>query len=152
MIIDKLKPSIKKKYLYVIAGMMWFIVGIFLIKKGYTWLFGNAYIEHFSLQIDISFLFIGLFCGVVIAWFGFSKIANKNVKRIQKMEGKRCFFSFIAWKSYLLIIFMVLLGITLRHSPLNKAYLAIIYTSIGSALFLASFIYFNTFKDELMRN
>lgn len=144
--IDTLKPAINKKYLYILAGIAWFIVGIFLVIRGYIWLFGNADIKSFSMQVNILFFLLGLFFGAIIAWFGFSKIANKNVKRINKMEGKRCFFSFIAWKSYILILFMVLLGITLRHSPLNKAYLAIIYISIGSALFLASFIYFNTFK------
>jgi hypothetical protein len=37
---------------------------------------------------------------------------------------------------------MVTMGITLRHSPIPKQYLSVIYTGIGLALFLSSIRYF----------
>jgi hypothetical protein len=57
------------------------------------------------------------------------------------MEGKRCIFAFISWKSYLLVVLMALLGVLLRHSSLPRQYLAIIYIGIGLALVLSSIRY-----------
>ena len=37
---------------------------------------------------------------------------------------------------------MVVLGIILRSSPIPKQYLAMVYTTIGGALFLASLRYY----------
>jgi len=57
------------------------------------------------------------------------------------MEGRRCIFSFIPWKSYILIIIMIAIGFLLRHSPIPKLYLAVLYTGIGTALILSSVRY-----------
>ena len=45
------------------------------------------------------------------------------------------------WKSYILIITMILAGYLLRHSPIPKLYLAVLYTGIGTALILSSVRY-----------
>jgi len=141
--IEKFKPAVNKKILYLLAGIMWMIVGIMLMKLAYKWLFLDLAITvNSGLRARLMALLTGAFLGNIIFMFGFGKIADKNISRIKEMDGKRCFFSFIAWKSYILIAFMIFLGVTLRHSSLNKVYLAIIYISIGLGLFLASFKYF----------
>ena len=53
-----------------------------------------------------------------------------------------CFFAFQQWHSYPLVAFMIALGVFLRHSALPKPYLAILYTGLGSSLFLSSFHYY----------
>jgi hypothetical protein len=53
-----------------------------------------------------------------------------------------CFFAFQAWKSYLVIAFMVMFGFILRHSMIPKYYLSVPYTAIGGALILSSFHYY----------
>ena len=45
------------------------------------------------------------------------------------------------WRSYLLIPFMIILGVILRHSPVPRLYLAVLYLAIGTALFLSSLRY-----------
>jgi hypothetical protein len=132
MNLKKFKPAVDKKILYFIAGIVWLSVGIMLNIKAY----------HFSGTTKYLFSSIGIIIGVFIAIFGFSKVANKNIKRIKQTEGKRCLFSFIPWKSYLLIIFMIFLGFSLRRLGLPKRYLTILYNAIGTGLFLASFRYF----------
>ena len=57
------------------------------------------------------------------------------------MEGKRCVFAFMPWKSYILVIIMMATGILLRHSPIPKLYLAVLYAAIGTALILSSIRY-----------
>ncbi len=78
----------------------------------------------------------------VIHHYGFLKIVDKNLGRISKMEGKRCAFSFMTWRSYFTIAIMVTMGILLRHSAIPKQYLSVLYIGIGMALILSSIRYF----------
>ena len=133
--LDALKPGVPNSYLVLFAGIMWFFVGIFLSYLAVNWLIeyeGNI----------IIFIISGIFFALIIHHFGFLKIAAKNLVRITKLEGLRCAFSFIEWKSYLLILVMISFGIILRHSGIPKQYLAIIYLSIGLALAFSSLRYF----------
>jgi hypothetical protein len=132
---DKLNPAIPRRILYAIAGIMWCCVGIMLVTMAVHWLYnyhGNAWL----------FAGTGVITALIVHHFGFLKIVNKNLVRIAQLSDKPCAFSFISWKSYLIIIIMVTLGITLRHSSIPKQYLSVIYIGIGLALFLSSIRYF----------
>ena len=83
----------------------------------------------------------GFLLALLIHHFGFLRIVDKNLGRILPMEGRRCVFSFMPWKSYLLIACMIIMGIGLRHSPIPKAYLSVLYIGIGTALILSSIRY-----------
>mgnify|MGYP006959933646 CR=1 FL=1 len=127
----------RKNLLIFIAGILWISVGIFLMKLSSNWIT--------DLQSAKSILEIvgGLVLGTLISYFGFSGLANKNISRINQYEGKVCIWAFQKWQSYLLIIFMMSLGIFLRTSShLPKYMLILIYIGIGFALFTASFRYF----------
>lgn len=66
----------------------------------------------------------GLLLALLIHHFGFLKIVNRNLKRIQKMEEKVYITSFIHKKSYLIILVMIAMGFLLRRSGIPKQYLA----------------------------
>lgn len=134
---SKLKPAVNRKWLIVISGLMWSGVGIFLNILAYNWLksFNNN-------QILISII-IGIFLGLIIARFGFGNIANKNVNRILAYPKHACIFAFQEWKSYILIVVMMSMGIFLRTTGIIPTYiLAPVYIGMGTALFLASFKYY----------
>ena len=143
--IDKYKPAVAKNLLLFLAGIVWLFVGIMLVFLAYTWLTAAP-------NINI-YLFTG--AGVAIALFahhfGFIKIANKNLNRILQMNGKKCLFAFVPWKSYLIIVIMITMGITLRHSAIPKPYLAILYIGIGLGLILSSVKYMRIFFREIRR-
>lgn len=143
--IDRYKPAVTKNLLIFLAGVVWLLVGIMLVFLAYTWLSASS-----NLNV---YLFAG--AGVAIALlahnFGFLKIADKNLRRILPMNGKKCLFSFITWKSYLLIAVMITMGITMRHSSIPKPYLAILYIGIGLGLILSSLRYFKTYIREVRR-
>lgn len=133
---DKWKPGVPKNWLLLLAGLLWFGVGFMLSGLALSWLRPETTHKAWTLGL------IGLTCGLVIHHFGFLRIVDKNLARILPMQGKRCVFSFMPWKSYVMIVGMSLLGATLRHSSLPKPYLAVIYCAIGSALTLSSIRYF----------
>jgi hypothetical protein len=64
------------------------------------------------------------------------------------MNGVRCLFAFIPWKSYLMIAVMVIMGGLLRHSMIPKKELAILYIGIGLALILSSVRYIRVFYER----
>lgn len=93
----------------------------------------------------------GIVLALLVRHFGFLKIVDKNMKRILQMNGKKCLFAFISWKSYLIIAVMVTMGVLLRHSMIPKKDLAILYIGIGLALILSSVRYIRVFYREIRR-
>jgi hypothetical protein len=137
-ILEKLKPAAPRHWLMGIAGVMWSAVGVLLCGLAVYWLV-NAQI---AWEWDVSLELIGVAAAIAVYSFGFSRIARKNIERLCSLSDRPCLFAFQAWKSYLLIGFMMALGITLRHSAVPKHYLAVVYTTIGGALFCGSFQYY----------
>jgi hypothetical protein len=132
---EKWKPGVPKSALLLIAGLTWIGVGVMLDGWSYFWL------KH---ENPSSFLLLsgsGFVLALIIHHFGFLRIVDKNLGRIMPMEGKQCVFSFMPWKSYVLILIMIIFGYILRHSSIPKSYLAIVYTGIGTALILSSLRY-----------
>ena len=140
---DILKPAVTKRVLLLLAGLGWLCVGTMLLVFAYSWLS--------EMPRTISFMFLGF--GVVVALlvhhFGFLKLVDKNIERILSMVEKKCVFSFITWKSYMIIIVMVAIGTLLRHSAIPHQYLAILYTGIGLALMLSSLRYIRVFINAI---
>lgn len=139
---ETLKPAVNKHFLVFLAGFMWIGVGVMLDIFACTWLIA------YGKNLAFVFATAGFFLSLIIHHFGFLRIVDKNLGRISKMEGKRCAFSFMTWKSYLIVAVMVTMGILLRHSAIPKQYLSVLYTAIGTALLLSSVRYFrNAFKN-----
>ena len=93
-----------------------------------------------------------LTAALFIHHLGFLKIVDKNVNRILPMEREKSIFSFIPWKSYITVVFMIALGALLRQSSIPKHYLAVVYISIGLALILSSVRYFRIYFTERQRS
>ena len=128
-----------------LAGFVWVCVGAMLLILASSWL-SNATNENSAV-----FVAAGVVLALLVHHFGFLKIANKNLRRILSMDGKKCLFAFIPWRSYLIIAVMIAMGIILRHSAIPKQYLAILYIGIGLALILSSVRYMRVFLREIRR-
>ena len=131
-----LKFTVDKVWLFILAGLMWSGVGIMLCALAYGWLAG---LHSFSAVWDEL---VGLGASLLIYRFGFLHIAQKNIDRLHTFLEKVSPFAFMSAKSYLLVAFMMALGIALRTSPIPRVYLAVLYTSIGAALFFSSMHYY----------
>jgi len=136
MFLKRIKPTVPKCLLIALAGLMWSTVGVMLCSMAYYWLKGLDWLTAFPFGL------FGFILSLAAYRFGFSGIARKNIDRICLLPEKGCIFAFQAWKSYLIITFMITLGTILRHSPIPKHYLAIVYTTIGGALLLSSLHYY----------
>ena len=133
---SRFKPAVPKCWLFAASGAMWSAVGIMMCVLGTGWL------TRVDIVRGIGYGSVGLVTALVAARWGFRAIAAKNIRRLRRLPDRGCFFAFQAWKSYLLIAVMIALGAGLRHSPVPKTLLAIVYIGIGGALLLSSFSYF----------
>jgi hypothetical protein len=144
MLIKKLNPAVDKKILVLLAGVMWCGIGIMLICFAITWL------DRYNGNGKLLLYTAGFLGAMPIHHFGFLKIADKNLKRLLPLTEKKCVFAFMTWKSYFIVLIMVSMGIGLRHSPIPKQYLSILYSGIGLALFLSGIRYFRFFFRLLL--
>jgi hypothetical protein len=138
MTLKSLKPGVSKIWLLAIAGLMWSGVGIMLCRLAYQWL--TAIQFRWLLPLEL----LGVVLSVIVYRVCFLRIAQKNIARLCQLTEKTCVFAFQRWKSYLLVGFMVILGIALRNLPVPKPYLAVVYTTIGGALLLSSLQYYGS--------
>jgi hypothetical protein len=134
----KLYPAVKKVWLHLFAGIMWSGVGVMLISLASRWL-------HLPVLSQVILIVLaGLALASAIYYFGFSRMALKNIRRIESyLAEKVCLFAFQKWTSYPLVLFMVSLGIYLRvYSTIPRQLLAVLYIGIGGGLFLSSIHYY----------
>jgi hypothetical protein len=135
-LLKKLNPAVSKYWLIALAGLLWSMVGIMLCRLAYIWLAA----VNWSLGLPLGLM--GIISALAAYSFGFSKIALKNIDRLCLLSDKYCIFAFQAWKNYLVIIFMIMLGMLLRNLPIPRHFLAVVYTAIGGALFFSSFHFY----------
>ncbi len=134
--IEKFKPAVPKRYLMLVAALVWLFAGGMLMYKGLSIM---IYVDFAVLKLSIS-----ITLGIVFFFLLFSKIVKKHIARIIGLKSKSpCFFSFFSWKSYLLMGFMISMGILLRRSNLLPTeYLAAFYVTMATPLLISSFHFF----------
>ncbi|WP_066688408.1 hypothetical protein [Christensenella intestinihominis] len=130
-------PRIDKKYLPLLAGIVWSIAGTAVLSIGFPALLKSPGPLWFSLPVTgiVFFLFFK---------FIFFRLFRKHTARIEAFpEQKICAFAFFDRKGYIIMACMITFGILLRSSNLlPHAVLGMLYTGIGAAMIgaAASFV------------
>ncbi len=87
----------------------------------------------------------GIILGILMYRSAFSRLVKSNIARLRQLSPERnrvCVFAFINVRGYAIILFMSLLGYTLRLLQVSRLIMAPAYTAIGLALILASIRYY----------
>ena len=139
-----------KQRLLQVAGLIWIIVGLFLIYRG-SELYNLAVIEqNTSKETLIIAIILGVVIGILKGKFVLSKTALRNRNRINQLVPPLSIHQIFSGTFYGLIAGMMVLGFLLREF---NAYLggyvvvASIYCGIGMALIAASSVYWK--NDQL---
>lgn len=120
---------IKRKYLLLIAGVVWSLAGTMVIKTGFPMI-------PQSENIPLT-LFGGLIIFLVFYLLIFSKLVYKHEHRIRMYDRERLpFWLFFDIKSYLFVVVMMGGGTLLRKLELIPHwFIAFFYPGLGIALF-----------------
>jgi hypothetical protein len=131
--------DVDRRWLFGIAGAIWTGVGILLLVYAVSWL------EPLTMFQEMGLVLAGVAVAAVFVHFVFRGIVRKNIARIEAGPKRRSALAFQNWKSYLITVFMIGLGVMLRHSALPKSWLAPMYLGIGLALLGTSLLYHRRF-------
>lgn len=123
------------KLLTVIDGVIWLVAGLNVVKLG---------VEAW-MGLGATSLWMVVGCLITLAAFGtmFVRMVFKNVARIRLIPvERRRVWNCMSLRSFLIMAFMITLGVTLRHSPqVPRAFIAWFYVGLGSALSAAGIVY-----------
>jgi hypothetical protein len=130
----KHRLTVHKQTLILIAGIVWAIAGFNIVRIGLI-----AYQGNFTWWRGL--LSIAVF--TVFQVFIFGKMVKKHTARILQYEDERQnFFRFFDTKSYLIMAFMMTLGIGLRVSGVvPTGFIAYFYTGLGASLLTAGVLF-----------
>lgn len=134
--------KIGKKYLLLLAGIVWLAAGVNILRIGLLSYSGYVTVLNILLSLAV-FAFFWLMI--------FSRMVRKHTKRITGYEEEKQFFlKFFDIKSFIIMAFMITLGIGLRASGLcPPVFIAVFYSGLGSALALAGIRFLRHFIQRL---
>ena len=125
---------VQKNTLILIAGIVWAIAGFNIVRIGLVAYQGNFTWWRVLLSVAVY---------AVFQIFIFGKMVGKHTNRILQYEEERQnFFRFFDTKSYLIMVFMMTLGIGLRVSGVvPNGFIAYFYTGLGASLLTAGVLF-----------
>lgn len=125
---------VHKNTLILIAGIVWAIAGFNIVRIGLVAYEGNFIWWRGLLSVAVF---------AVFQLFIFGKMVQKHTDRILNYEEERQnFFRFFDTRSYLIMAFMMTLGIGLRVSGVvPNTFIAFFYTGLGASLLTAGVLF-----------
>ena len=133
-----------KQRLIQVAGLIWIIVGVFLIYRG-SGLYNLAVTEqNTSKEAIVISLILGIVLGIIKGKFVLSKTARRNRDRINQLTPPLKIHNIFSGPFYGFIVGMMALGFLLRTFNTylgGYVVVAAIYCGVGMALIAASYVY-----------
>jgi len=123
------KPGASISTHLMLAALIWSVVGFFLMMNGFL-------LINFAERSWLVFL--GLALGTAKGFFILDRVARKNIERIHGFKQKACVGSVYSYKTWLLVVMMIVVGRTLRMTVLPGEVVGVIYMAVGCGLMLAS--------------
>ena len=126
---------VNKHTLLFIAGCVWIIAGANILRIGIvTWLNDAHYWLFKAGEATVVFL--------LFFQFVFRRLFVKHSERISQKGEKNCPFSFFDIKGWIVMIFMISFGITVRHFQLlPNSFISVFYTGLSSALIITGILF-----------
>ena len=128
--------KVKKNILYLLAGLFWLIAGVNVDRIGLD-------VMHDPESRLFVFLTLVLIIFFLFFQFIFARIVKENVSRIEQLDDDQVpFWQFMDKKGYIIMTFMITLGVTVRYlNLLPDFFISFFYIGLGGALTLTAFKY-----------
>lgn len=132
--------KVKKHTLLLIASLVWLIAGFNVLNIG---------IITCKNYVTILNIILSLFVFSIFWFMIFKKLVFKHTNRIKEFKEEFQFFlNFFDKKSFIIMASMITFGVLIRTLHLAPdVFIAVFYSGLGSALFLAGILFgYNYFK------
>ena len=134
--------KVHKNKLLLIAGFIWTIVGVNIIRIG---------IIAYTSYINVLNIILSIIICLTFQFLIFNKMVIKHTQRIiAYKEDQQLIVHFFDVKSYCIMAFMMTFGIGLRVSGIcPDVFIAVFYSGLGSSLLIAGLLFIiNYIKKE----
>lgn len=121
-----------RKYLYYVAALIWGVPGIIITSKG---------VKSYLIQpLDDLWWLMMITAAVLAAFFMmFRRIVDRYRGRIASLPDKVSIWQTFPARGWVLLVFMMGLGITLKYIPdIPSEFTAAFYSGLGPMLLLSS--------------
>lgn len=125
---------VKNYTLLIIAAFVWLIAGVNVLNLGVIAYRSLSNITWFHVLLSM----------VVFSMFGlmFRAMTKKHQQRVQAYVDRVAFWHFFDLKSYLIMLFMMTMGVSVRAFNIAPpVFIAVFYTGIGAALMAAGVLF-----------
>ena len=130
----------EKKHLYFVAGLIWGVPGIIISIKG---------ICAYRMQPSENLWWLLMITVAVLASFFmmFRRIVDRYCSRIASLPSKVQIWHTFPLRGWILLVFMMGLGIALKHIPqVPSAFTAAFYSGLGPMLLISSVRYLSRLR------
>ena len=128
---ERIAPRASRRTRLLVAAFVWTGIGAGLLAAGLRWTFlADSNVWRAALPAALA---LGWFKGRYVL----APRAASNAQRIVATAESRCIGGVFSWGSWAFALAMMLLGITLRHSPIPRPWLGQLYAAVGTALVVA---------------
>ncbi len=130
-LLQRIAPRASRRTRLWVAAFVWTGIGAGLLVAGLRWTFlagSNTW---------RAVLPVALAAGWLKGRYVLAPRAAANASRILASAESRCIGGVFSWGSWVFALAMMLLGVTLRHSPIPRPWLGQLYAAVGMALVVA---------------
>ena len=122
---------LNKPYLYLTAALIWGIPGVIITIKG---------VMAYAKLPSIDWWMCAITLAVLTAFYlMFRRVVERYSAHIEKLAAPCSIWDTFPLRGWVLILFMMGLGISLRHIPsISAAFYATFYSGLGPMLLLSS--------------
>ncbi len=140
-----MKLYVDRKTLIITAGIVWIIAGANILKIGIqTWLNDSLYWPIKALGAIAIFL--------IFFFLIFKRLFIKHSRRIAEKSDRNHPLAFFDLKGWIIMIFMITLGITVRtFHLLPDWFIAFFYTGLSTALVATGYLFLQHYWKEYSR-
>lgn len=130
-----MKYGVNRQTLLLTAGIVWLVAGANILRIGLITWFDTPRDFLFKVgEATVVFLLFFLFV--------FKKLYDKHTRRIEQKTDKSCPFSFFDVKGWIIMTFMIALGITVRELHLlPNRFISVFYTGLSLALMFTGLLF-----------
>lgn len=124
-----LKPGVSQRTHLLCAALLWTIIGIFLTQRGIGYLIQD---ERLLLAV------VAVLIGSLKSRYLLDRSAIRGVERIRQFADNTCIGAVYSWKTWALVVAMMLLGLFVRNSPIPEYIIGTVCVAVGWALIRSS--------------
>lgn len=127
--LSRFKPGVSPRTHLFCAAALWTVIGLFLLYRG---------IIHLNRDNFLLLTVLGIILGSLKSYLVLNKAAVRGVERIRRFGDNTCIGAVYSWRTWLLVLAMMLLGVIIRMSPVPPWFVAVVCIAIGWALLFSS--------------